>query len=161
MTETARWQSDQPYNDLPPLPPSTELETKPVLKQYITARAALAALKQAPDLIPNPAMLINTLPLLEARASSEIENIVTTADKLFQHLQTDGGADGATKETLRYRRALFEGFQALKNRALTTRTAELICTQIKGIEMSVRKVLGTALRNSATGDTSYTPVRLQ
>ncbi|OFZ89395.1 MAG: hypothetical protein A2V78_12670 [Betaproteobacteria bacterium RBG_16_64_18] len=117
----ASWQPDQPYNDLPRLPPITELETKPVLKQCVTARAALAELKQAAELIPNPAMLINTLPLLEARASSEIENIVTTADQLFRHLQADTGADPATKEALRYRRALLEGVKALKTRPLTTR----------------------------------------
>jgi Fic family protein len=102
-------------------------------------------------------MLINTLPLLEAQASSEIENIVTTADKLFQHLQGDAGADPATREALRYRHALLGGFNALETRPLTTRTAEMICTEIKGVEMSVRKVPGTALANHATGEVVYTP----
>ena len=128
-----------------------------MLKQCIAARAALAELKQAAELIPNPAMLLNTLPLLEARASSEIENIVTTADKLFRHLRGDAGADPATREALRYRSALFEGVQALKSRPLTTRIAESVCTQIKGVEMNVRKVPGTALVNDATGEVVYTP----
>jgi Fic family protein len=48
--------------------PAVELESKAILKQCITARAALAELKQAAELIPNQGMLINTLPLLEARA---------------------------------------------------------------------------------------------
>jgi len=109
MSRPAGWQPHRPYNDLPRLPPTAELETKTVLKQCVTARAALAELKQAAELIPNPAMLINTLPLLEARASSEIENIVTTADQLFRHLQADTGADPATREALRYRLALLEG----------------------------------------------------
>ncbi len=128
-----------------------------MLKQCIAARAALAELKKAAELIPNPAMLINTLPLLEARASSEIENVVTTADRLFRHLQADTGADAATREALRYRRALLEGVAALKTRPLATRTAESVCTQIKGVDMSVRKVPGTALANDATGDVVYTP----
>ena len=68
------WRPEVPYDGLPPLQPSVDLETKPVLKQCITARAALAELKQAAELIPNQGTLINTLPLLEARASSEIEN---------------------------------------------------------------------------------------
>ena len=157
MIAATRWNPDRPWNDLPQLPPAIELETKPVLKQCVLARAALAELKQAAELIPNPAMLINTLPLLEARASSEIENIVTTADNLFRHLQADSGADSATKEALRYRRALLEGVAALKTRPLTTRTAESICTQIKSVEMSVRKVPGTALANDATGKVVYTP----
>jgi len=157
MSAAPRWKPDQPYNDLPGLPPAVELDTKTVLKQCIKSRAALAELKQAAELIPNQSMLINTLPLLEARASSEIENIVTTTDKLFQHIQADDKADPATKEALRYRRALFEGFQALKERPLTTRTAEAICSQIKGHEMSVRKVPGTALQNDRTGEIIYTP----
>lgn len=56
--------------------------------------------------MPNPTVLINTIPLLEARASSEIENIVTTTDNLFRHLDDESGADAATRETLRYRPAL-------------------------------------------------------
>ena len=153
----SRWRPDRPWNDLPRLPPNVELESKVVLKQCVTARAALAELKQAAALIPNPAMLINTLPILEARASSEIENVVTTADKLFQHLQDGGSADAATREALRYRGALLEGVRALKKRPLATRTAETICTRIKGAEMSVRKVPGTALAKGASADVVYTP----
>lgn len=157
MIEPKPWRPDRPYNDLPRLPPTAELETKTVLKQCVAARSALAELKKAAELIPNPAMLINTLPLLEARASSAIENIVTTADKLFRHLHADSSADPATKEALRYRRALLEGVRALKTRPLTTRTAESICTQVKGVEMSLRRVPGTALANDATGTVVYTP----
>lgn len=151
------WSPGRPYNELPKLPPATELDSKTVLKQCIAARAALAELKQAAELIPNPTILINTLPVLEARASSEIENVVTTTDKLFRHLQADAHADPATREALRYRRALLEGVNELKRRPLCTRTAEVICTQIKGVEMVVRKVPGTALANEATGEIVYTP----
>jgi cell filamentation protein, protein adenylyltransferase len=157
MSSATGWQPERPYNELPRLPPALDLESKAVLKQCVTARAALAELKQAAELIPNPAMLINTLPVLEARASSEIENVVTTADKLFRHLRADSAADPATREALRYRRALLEGVKALKTRPLTTRTAESICTQIKGVQMSVRKVPGTALANDATAAVVYTP----
>src|SRR5690606_36331985 len=89
------WDPNRPYNELPLLPPSSELETTEVLKSCIEARAALAELKQAAELIPNQAILINTLPLLEAQSSSEIENIVTTTDRLFQHRATDDHADPA------------------------------------------------------------------
>jgi len=157
MTSKARRAPDRPWNDLPKLPPGVELETRAVLKQCIESRAALAELKQAAQGIRNPAMLINTLPLLEARASSEIENIVTTADKLFQHLQAEANADPATREALRYRRALLQGVHELKARPLATRTAESLCTRIKGVEMAVRKGPGTALTNVATGAVVYTP----
>ncbi len=151
------WNPNKPYNDLPLLPPAVELETKAVLKCCITARAALAELKQAAALIPNQAMLINTLPLLEAKDSSEIENIVTTTDKLFQFVDSDAQADFATKEALRYRRALYEGWQVLSQRPINTNMAESICSQIKGVDMAVRKVPGTTLANYKTGKVIYTP----
>ena len=151
------WQPNLPYLNLPTLPPKLEVETKAVLKQCIASRAALAELKQAAELIPNQAVLINTLPLLEARASSEIENIVTTTDKLFEHLRNEEHADPATKEALRYSRALFEGFQALNQHPLNTRTAEEICTHIKGVQTNVRRGSGTALTNDITGEIIYTP----
>jgi Fic family protein len=151
------WHPSQPFNDLPFLPPATELETKGVLKQCITARAALGELKQAANLIPNQAMLINIIPMLEARASSEIENIVTSTDKLFRHSGDERHADPATKEALRYSEALFEGYKSLRTLPLTTRSAEQICSTIKGVEMRVRSVSGTALVIHATGEAVYTP----
>lgn len=154
---TAPWQADSPFNGLPTLPPLNEIETRAVLRQCIAARAALGELKQAAQLIPNQSVLINTLPLLEAKSSSEIENIVTTTDKLFEHAQNEDRADPATKEALRYGRALFQGFQDLAARPLSTRTAEGICSLIKGVDMTVRRVPGTKLVNDATGVVIYTP----
>ena len=151
------WRADQPYDALPHLPPKPELETHTVLKQCINARAALAELKQAAELIPNQGMLINTLPLLEARASSEIENIVTTTDRLFQFREMDEKADPATREALRYGHALMHGFETLRHRPLNTATAEKVCSQIKGVEMQVRRIPGTALANDKTGELIYTP----
>lgn len=152
------WNPQIAYNQLPDLPPATELETKEILKQTIKARAALAELKQAAELIPKQSMLINTLPIMEARASSEIENIVTTTDKLFQSLQLDSeNLDPATKEALQYRSALFSGFKSLERLPLCTQTAVLVCSEIKGREMDIRRVTGTALRNRLNGETIYTP----
>src|SRR5215216_4282733 len=151
------WGPDKPYNEIPLLPPKVDLETKAILKQCIQARAALAELKGAAELIPNPSILINTLPLLEAQASSEIENILTTTDRLFQFRELNAQADPATKEALRYSRALLDGYQAVQKRRLTTRTAEEICSRIKGVQMQVRRVPCTALANERTGEIVYTP----
>ena len=123
MPSRARFSPETPFNGLPLLPPKVELETKPVMKALVGARAALAELKQAGELIPNQSILINTLPVLEARASSEIENIVTTADRLFQFAQDDGSADPATKEALRYQTALLRGFESLRKTPLSTATS--------------------------------------
>jgi Fic family protein len=146
-----------PYDSLPPLPPKADIESKDILKACIEARVALEALRTAGRLIPNQQVLFTTIPLLEAQASSEIENIVTTADALFRHANADTPGDVATKEALRYRRALYEGVEALKKRPLGTATACAVCTIIKGVEMEVRKLPGTALTNPATGEVIYTP----
>lgn len=150
------WRPDQPHNALPPLPPLDELETPTVLKACIPARAALAELKQAGELLPNQGLLINLLPLLEARDSSEIENIVTTTDRLFQFAQKATHADPATKEALRYRTALSRGYRELARRSLCTNTAVDICSTIKGIDMEIRRVPGTTLANQASGEVIYT-----
>jgi Fic family protein len=157
ITSKTPWRADAAYNQLPILPPAVDLESKAILKQCITARAALAELKQAAELIPNQGMLINTLPLLEARASSEIENIVTTTDRLFKYRQADDRADPMTKEALRYSYALLEGYRALAKCPLNTGTAEQVCSKIKGVEMRVRQGPGTALANEQSGEIIYIP----
>jgi Fic family protein len=152
------WQADLPFNEMPTLPPCVDVtDNIAILKACIPARAALAELKQAGDLLPNQGLLINLLPLLEAKDSSEIENIVTTSDKLFQYAQEDSNADNATKEALRYRTALYQGYKQLKQRPLCTNTAVEICSTIKSVNMDIRKVPGTALTNQATGEVIYTP----
>lgn len=147
-----------PYNDLPHLPPAAEVETRTILKACIEARAALAELKLAGELIPNQSILINSIPLLEAQASSEIENIVTTTDRLFRYAEDrTGNADPATKEALRYRTALKEGFESLSRHPLTTRTAVEVCRIIKGSDIDIRQTPGTRLMNDTTGQVIYTP----
>ena len=148
-----------PYNDLPALPPPVDqIETNQILKRCIKARVALAELKQAAELIPNSAVLVNALPLLEARASSEIENIVTTTDKLFEFADiAEDRADAATKEALRYRTALYEGTKMVQRRMLSTDMAIQICSTVKGLELDIRSESGTTLKNRLSGETIYTP----
>ncbi|CAN7321664.1 Fic family protein [Phyllobacterium sp. LjRoot231] len=149
---------ERPYNDLPLLPPQNDVETKAILKACIEARAALAELRVSGQLIPNQAVLINSIPLLEAQASSEIENIVTTTDRLFRYANEAGNqADAATKEALRYRTALYQGFRMLEQRPVSTSVAIEVCRTIKGINLDVRATPGTALMNDATGAVIYTP----
>ncbi len=128
MTRTRPWHPHRPHNALPALPPAVDLETKPVLKRCVTARAALADLNRFADQIPNPRILEISLPLLEAQASSEIENIITSADTMFRHLRAQESADPATREALRYHTALLEGFSSLKDGTLGPGTAERVCS---------------------------------
>jgi Fic family protein len=149
----------KPYNDLPPLPPRTDIETKAVLKLAIRAGRALAELKGIGETIPNQAVLLDSLVLQEARASSEIENIITTNDALFQAFTANTArVDPATKEVLRYREALWEGFHALKARpVLATNLFVKVVQRIKENQAGIRTTPGTAIASGATGEVIYTP----
>jgi len=148
---------ERPYNDLPDLPPPVELETKAVLKRTIAATRALADLKAIGGAIPDQSILINSVVLQEARASSGIENIVTTSDELYRAL--DEGSAGATrgaKEVLRYREALWHGFSRLRERPFSTNLAVELLGIIRGTDAGIRKVPGTRTA-AADGAIIYTP----
>ncbi len=109
------FRNNEPYNDLPMLPPRAHLESLRVMRRCVSASRALAELKGAGNLIPNQAILINAIPLQEAKLSSEIENIVTTQDALYRAaIEPAMRSDPATKEVLRYRTALRRGYDALQ-----------------------------------------------
>lgn len=151
------WDPQTPYNALPVLPPELDrVETRNVLKACISARAAIAELKTAGELIPDQGLLINILPMLEAKDSSRIENIVTTSDQLFQYADHADKADPATKEALRYRTALYDGFTHLETCPLCTNTAVAICTKLRAVQTDVRKTPGTVLRDQ-NNKVVYTP----
>jgi Fic family protein len=76
----------EPYNDLPPLPPSTEIETIGVMRSLNLASRALANLNGTALSVPNPQLLIDAFAITEAVASSEIENVNTTSDELFRFM---------------------------------------------------------------------------
>ncbi len=108
----------KPWNDIPELPIAEDLyKSTAVLEQLVTARAALARLQGRSIAIPNQGLLINTISLQEAKASSAIENIFTTDDELYKAFsdQKYQSAQGASKEVLRYREALWAGYDYLQS----------------------------------------------
>jgi Fic family protein len=149
----------KPYNDLPPLPPKIEFETKAVLKKAIRASRALAELKGRGDTIPNQTILINSLVLQEAKDSSEVENVITTNDRLFRAFSAQKGPqDSATKEVLHYRQALWEGYKDLKQkRVLATRQFLKVVQTIKENKEGIRKYPGTKLTVDGTNKIIFTP----
>jgi Fic family protein len=149
----------KPYNELPLLPPKENIETNTILKKAVTAGRALAELKGLGGTIPNQAMLLNTIVLQEAQSSSEIENIITTTDALFKALTAKTTQiDPATKEVLRYREALSEGYHILKKRPFLTANLFInIYQTIKENQAGIRNVPGTQIKNIATGEVIYTP----
>ncbi len=148
-----------PYNDLPPIPPHAEIDTKAVLRKVAAAGRSLAELKGLGATIPNQSILVNSLVLREAKASSEIENIVTTNDALFRALAANSSnVDPATKEVLQYRAALWEGFNELKNRGLMTTNLFIRMVQtIVQNQAGIRVLPGTVIQNTKTAEVLYTP----
>jgi len=150
----------KPSYNLPPLPLRVELETRPVMRALGRAGRALAELKGRAATIPNPDILIDTLSLQEARASSEIENIVTTQDELYQaDLFPHGPASPAAKEVARYRDAIKLGFNLLQESdgLISNRTLILLFRLLKEREEGFRQTPGTALKNDQTGEIIYVP----
>lgn len=145
---------------IPTLPPSENLETKKVLKALTHARSALAELKGRAATIPNQGILIDTLSLQEAMASSEIENIVTTQDELFQiEAFPDAPGSPAAKEVARYRDALHYGFSELKSRQglLTNNIIGGMFQILKQNSGGFRPGPGTTLVNDQTKEVIYVP----
>lgn len=155
-----RYRSNEPFNDLPLLPPAAALETLAVLRRCITASRALAELKAAGNLIPNQTMLINAIPLQEAQLSSEIENIVTTQDALFRAAVIEPGrSDPATREVLRYRTALRRGFDVLPTGRIDIDLIVEVCCVLRGGPVSLRDEEPILIEDVAASVAVYTPPR--
>jgi Fic family protein len=149
-----------PYNDLPDPPPSSEIETKAVLRKVAPARAALAALAESLSHLPNAEIITNSIILQEAKDSSEIENIITTHDELFKAMvmQSKLFENTATKEVLRYREALRVGFESLRHRGvINTPLIDLINKELLNHNAGIRRTPGTKLLNDRTKEAVYTP----
>lgn len=147
-----------PYNRLPILPPKTNLETTKVLRKTINASRALAQLNGLLTNLPNPTLFLDTIHLQEAKASSEIENIITTNDDLYKSLVADKKfGNPATKEVINYKEALWNGLQQIETRPfISTNLCVEIVQSIKKNTAGIRTTPGTALKNT-NGETIYTP----
>lgn len=141
------------------LPLKTDIETKLVLKSLPSAHAALAELKGIASTIPNQSILINTLGLQEAKDSSAIENIITTHDDLFKSgLNINSIKSLNAKEVQNYISALKKGFELVKKHGIITSNIIIeIQHELEKNNAGFRKMPGTTLKNSLTGETIYTP----
>jgi Fic family protein len=148
----------KPYNGLPLLPPKTILETAKVLRKTNDASRALAQLNGMLTNLPNPTLFLDTIHLQEAKASSEIENIITTNDDLYKSLVADKKFDNpATKEGISYKEALYNGLRDIEKLPfISTNLCIEIVQSIKKNKAGIRTTPRIALKN-AQGQTIYTP----
>jgi len=159
MNKEIKYNPETPYNTLPLLPPTKDIENITILKKTITASRALSELKGAITNLPNPTLFIDTINLQEARASSAIENIITTQDELFKASIADKKNDNpATKEVIHYKDALWFGVEQIKEKpVLTTNLFIAIMQIIKENTSGIRNAPGTQLKKPATNKVIYTP----
>ena len=159
----------KPFNDLPLLPPKSEIENDvEILKKLVTASRALAAVNSSIMRLPNPLMLVNTIALQEAKASTAIENIFTTEDALYKAVSDtvqEDKANVATKEVLRYREALWTGYQLIKeNNNIDLESILGIFRQIKNTSSGLRSpasltIIQRGQSEFRSGEVIYTPPR--
>ncbi len=159
----------KPFNDLPLLPPSVEIENDiDILKKLVTASRELASVNSRVQRLPNPFMLVNTIALQEAQASTAIENIFTTEDELYKAVSDsvqEDKANIATKEVLRYREALWKGHELIeKNGYVNMESIIGIFQQIKNSSSGLRSPASLTVINRGqsefrAGEVIYTPPR--
>jgi len=156
-----------PWNDLPPLPIKEELyETVNILKKLVDAKSSLAKLQGRSIVIPDQGLLINTISLQEAKISSEIENIFTTDDELYKaYSDQNSELTGAPKEVLRYREALWSGYEYLKKGGRFSQDYFIkVFQEIKQTSDKIRPPFtDTAIKQGGSGPSAgqviYTPPR--
>jgi len=164
-----KFDRNNPFNDLPLLPPSAEIDNDTdILKKLVSASRALASVNINVMKLPNPYMLVNTIALQEAKTSTEIENIFTTEDELYKAVsdkKKEEKADLAAKEVLRYREALWVGYHAMiETKTLNPQSVLSIFRQIKNTSSGIRPpqanvVIKRGQSELRPGEVVYTPPR--
>jgi Fic family protein len=156
----------KPWNDLPKLPIEPQYyRDLDIFEQLGEAKAAIARLQGRSAAIPNQGMLINTISLQEAKASSEIENIFTTDDELYKAFSDETIKQGPAKEILHYRESLWKGHHYLQtNQLFDIPYFELVYQTITGLSDGIRKPFAqTYIRQGGSGPNAgkavYTPPR--
>jgi Fic family protein len=150
-----------PNYPIPDLPPAgVDFQAPELLMALVAAHRHLAELKGCAASIPNQAILINTLALQEAKASSEVESYVTTQDELFQaDLHIAEWISPSAKEVSRYREALMHGYERMRQQQGILGNGTLISMfqLLKNSSEAFRTSGGTVLKNERTGATVFVP----
>jgi len=157
---------NKPWNNLPNLPIEPQnYRDLDIFERLGEAKAAIARLQGRSLAIPNQGMLIHSISLQEAKASSEIENIFTTDDELYKAFSDENINKGAAKEILHYRESIWTGQQYIQEKQeFDISYFELIYQTITRMGDGIRKPFAqTYIRQGGsgtnTGKAVYTPPR--
>jgi len=141
-----------------PYPSESTIESRAILKKAALANRYLAELKGVVSSVPNESILIATLTLQEAKDSSEVENIITSHDELYQAGVQADALEPAAKEVQDYATALQAAFQNVRKTGMI-RLQDILDIQqtLEGNKAGLRTQAGTELKNQQTGELVYTP----
>lgn len=140
------------------LPYKGNVETSSVLKQLAITSRALAELKGIAKTMPNQNILINAIMINEAKASSEIENIVTSHDEIYKAMIKPNNSNPYAKEVIDYRGAIWAGYRDLeKNGYISLELIKKVQEKIEHNNAGIRSTLGTVIKNTKTDEIIYIP----
>lgn len=143
---------------LPELPPKINCNEKSLIGWLLKARTELGELKGSSIALPNPMLLLSPAIIKESVASSEIENINTTVEKVLeQQLFPESEQRTENKEVLHYKDAVVWGFEQMRkiplsNRIILGTHKALLRERSYGYRKTQNKIV-----NSLTGEVLYTP----
>lgn len=139
------------------LPFELDLNTVESLILLSEANNKIGELKGTLSQLPNPDILLSAITLGEAKASSEIENIITTYDELYKE-KKNGNQFSSAKEVLKYRQAINEGYDKInRNGFISTNIIKDIHSSLDSGKTGIRKMPGTVIKNERTNEIIYTP----
>lgn len=151
-----KWAADKPNNGLQALPPKNFSLTREQTNLLVEVVGLLARLDEAAELLANPSVFNNALPMLEVAASSRIENIITTHDEMFvANVSTTQPISQETALAMKNRAALNLGFESISNRPLSVRLLVEIASELLGHQVSIRNLPGTFIGSAS--NRIYTP----
>ena len=151
-----KWSANKPNNSLAPLPPANFELTSKQTKLLIEVVALLARLDEAAELLANPSVFNNALPMLETTSSSRIENIITTHDELFvADVSSSQSISPDTRLAMRNRAALSLGFESIAKRPVSSKLLADVASELLGYQVKVRHLPGTFI--GEPGSRVYTP----
>ena len=127
------------------LPFDLNLDDIDILKALSNANNKIGELNGLVKVLPKPNIILNAVILGEAKESSEIENIVTTYDRIFKEI-TLKTKDASSKVVVNYRQAILHGFKLLNdNGFISTNLLVEIHRIIEPSVGDIRKIPGTVI----------------
>ncbi|MEK6782076.1 MAG: Fic family protein [Bacteroidota bacterium] len=143
---------------LPELPPDIRCSQERFIPWLLKARTELGELKGYSHGLPNPMLFLSPAIIRESVASSGIENINTTVEKVLeQQLFPETEQRVENKEVLRYRDAILWGFDKMRNIPLGNRLILGIHKELLGERSHGYRSTQNRIENSSTGEVLYTP----